>query len=162
VSSITLEFERAFDLPASIVWDALIDPVLLEGWLADATVDPRVGGEYRLAWIAPTHLVPVAGRIVALVEGSLLEISTGGPDRLRFALVDVPGGTRGSATSVRVVVTTALEPRFAPGVIAHWRSNLEQLEELLRGHPVDWANWERDRGVSWGQHLERAHRENLL
>ena len=56
VSSITLEFERAFDLPASIVWDALIDPVLLEGWLADATVDPRVGGEYRLAWIAPTHL----------------------------------------------------------------------------------------------------------
>jgi hypothetical protein len=29
---------------------------------------------------------------------------------------------------------------------------LDQLEELLRGHPVDWANWDRDRMGTWTEY----------
>lgn len=159
VTGQTLEFTRDFDLPPAIVWDALVDPVLLEGWLADAEVDLRAGGGFRLRWIQPNHLAPFRGEIVALAPGEVLEIAGGDSGGLRFDLRAVPGGTRGVGSTLLVTVASPVERRFAPGVIAHWQSNLEQLDELLRGHPVDWANWQRDRGARWVDHLDRAARD---
>jgi len=160
VTGLTLEFTRELDLPRAIVWDALVDPVLLEGWLADAEVEPRVGGGYRLRWIEPDHLAPFAGEIVRMLPGELLEVASPNGERLRFDLRELPGGTRGSGCGLTIGVTSVIEPRFAPGVIAHWQSSLDQLEDLLRGRPVDWANWERDRRASWGDHFDRAVRES--
>jgi uncharacterized protein YndB with AHSA1/START domain len=96
----TVRIERVIDLPRAIVGDALVDPVLLEGWL-----DP----ERRLADF---------------------------PD-VRVATDEVPGGTRGSSTRVSVEVTVP-DPRFSAAIEHTWQTRLDQLENLLRGHPTDW------------------------
>ena len=152
----TLRFRRYIDLPPVIVWDALVDPVLLEGWLASATVDLVVGGVYRLEWIQPYGLLPFDGTIAHVDLGRSLSASTADARSLCFDLGTEPGGTRGTATTVTVTVGGLTHPRFTPAVIAHWESNLEQLEELLRGHPVDWKTWQDDRGHSWAKRVERA------
>lgn len=41
-------------LPITMIHAALLDPTRLQGWLCDrATVDPKVGGTYHLAWSGP-------------------------------------------------------------------------------------------------------------
>jgi hypothetical protein len=54
-----------------------------------------------------------------------------------------------------VTVTGEIEPRLADGVSAAWITSLEQLEDLLRGRPVDWSTWRSDHGDQWTAHLER-------
>jgi hypothetical protein len=41
---------------------------------------------------------------------------------------------------------------------AYWLTDLDQLADLLRGHPVDWAHWERDQADTWSAHLRDAER----
>ena len=49
MSTSELQLSRGYDLPAAIVWDALVDEDLVEGWLAAARIDPQIGGLYWLA-----------------------------------------------------------------------------------------------------------------
>jgi uncharacterized protein YndB with AHSA1/START domain len=153
VSGSTLRFSRDYDLPVEIVWDALIDPDLVAGWLADATIDPRVGGAYDLEWSGPTALAATRGEITALQPFELLAVSTSNIGDLELTLEVLEGGTRGGATRLGVTLVTDVEPRFSASIGAHWLTNLDQLEDLLRGRPVDWANWERDRGPTWRAHF---------
>ena len=46
-----MHFERDFEFSPAIVWDALIDPDLVAGWLAEARIDPVLGGQYSLRWM---------------------------------------------------------------------------------------------------------------
>lgn len=56
-----------------------------------------------------------------------------------YDLVDVPGGTRGTSTRVTLVAPTAADAEH----------RLDLLENLLRGHPADWAaEARRDSGVA--------------
>lgn len=151
-----VDIEREFDLPPAIVWDALIDPVLLEGWLANAVVEPRVGGQYRLDWIEPRNLRPLVGVITELAPTVSLEVHAAAGESVRFELRALKSGTRELSTALRVVLASAVDPRFARAVVAHWQSNLEQLESLLRGHPVDWSTWQQDRGQDWASRVQRA------
>jgi uncharacterized protein YndB with AHSA1/START domain len=96
----TVRIERVIDLPRAIVGDALVDPVLLEGWL-----DP----------------------VLRLTDFHDVRVLTD----------EVPGGTRGSSTRVSVEVTVP-DPRFSAAIEHSWQTRLDQLENLLRGHPVDW------------------------
>ncbi len=136
--------ERDVDLPRTIVWDALVDADLVSGWLGEAVIVPEVGGEYNLTWPQRPDQPPTFGRIVALQHPELLIVDTNDLGMLEFGLDDLPGGTRGTATRVRVEV--GLEDDAQPddsGLLAariadQWRTNLDQLEELLRGRPVDW------------------------
>ncbi|MBC7590190.1 MAG: SRPBCC domain-containing protein, partial [Salinibacterium sp.] len=50
MTNLRLHFERMYEFAPLIVWDALIDADLVSGWLADALIDPRPGGEYTLRW----------------------------------------------------------------------------------------------------------------
>jgi hypothetical protein len=95
-----MRIERVIDLPRVIVGDALVDPVLVEGWL---------------------H--PVL-RLKDFTE-------------VRVSAEEVPGGTRG--TSTRVTVEVAMpDPRFRGAIEQTWQTRLDQLENLLRGHPTVW------------------------
>jgi len=95
-----LRIERVIDLPRAIVGDALVDPVLVEGWL-----DPERGlGDF--------------------------------PD-VRLSTEEVPGGTRGSSTRVTVEIAVP-DPRFRGALLQSWQTRLDQLENLLRGHPTVW------------------------
>jgi len=92
--------ERVIDLPRVIVSDALVDPVLVEGWL-----DPVL------------RLSDFPG--------------------VRLSAEEVPGGTRGTSTRVTVEVAVP-DPRFAAAIEQSWQTRLDQLENLLRGHPTVW------------------------
>ncbi|MEP6479722.1 MAG: SRPBCC domain-containing protein [Rhodoglobus sp.] len=151
-----LVFERVIDLPREIVWDALLDPELVSGWLAEAQIDPRVGGQYDLEWMHPDPFPATSGSITELDPPARLVVATSNAGILAFDLGDLPGGTRGRSTALRLTVTTPIEPAFSRSVRAYWLTDLDQLEDLLRGHPVDWKNWDRDRRESWSQHLDEV------
>jgi hypothetical protein len=104
--------ERVVDLPRAIVWDGLVDPVLVEGWF-----DPElrlVDGEPRV-------------EVLERHDPELLRVRVAGLGELTFSAEELPGGTRGASTLLRF--TAPLEQAD---------ELLDRLEDLLRGHPVDW------------------------
>jgi len=153
VDARTLELERDYELPRAIVWDALVDEDLVSGWLAEAEVDPEPGGRYTLHF---THRDPQAsteGRIIEMDAPNSLLIETREPSTIRFELLPLDGGSRGTSTRLRVSLDVFIDRAFESRLMADWLTNLDQLEDLLRGHPVDWAQWERDRHRAWSTHL---------
>lgn len=151
-----LAFERDFPFAPVIVWDALVDPVLVYGWLGDAVIDPVVGGEYNIRWLNRLGNPESLGRITTLQPLERLTIDTTTVGLLRFELTEIDGGNRGTSTRMLLRVDVAVEKAFAARVRADWLTNLDQLAEVLQGHPVDWASWERDHHETWTQHFEAS------
>lgn len=151
-----LEFKREFEFPPAIIFDALIDPELIAGWLGDADVEPQVGGCYDLVWLTSASFPPTRGTITMLDEPNALDVMTDNRGEFGFRLSEVAGGPRGTSTVLCTNVRVAVDAAFLPRVKADWMSNLDQLEELLRGHPVDWENWDRDRAGIWRSYLATA------
>jgi uncharacterized protein YndB with AHSA1/START domain len=151
-----LVFVRDIEFPTVIVWDAFVDAELVSGWLGEARITPAVGGEFRIEWRHRPTIAPLIGTIVDVHAPERLTIDTIPTGRVWFELAEFPGGSRGTSTRVRVTVDVAIEPVFAARVRADWLTNLDQLEELLRGHPVDWAHWDRDWGSAWSTHLDEG------
>ncbi|MBX3098059.1 MAG: SRPBCC domain-containing protein [Salinibacterium sp.] len=151
-----LIFEREYDFAPVIVWDALLDSELVSGWLAEAAIEPVLGGEYNLRWVNRTALALSVGRITLLKPAELLQVETTSVGRWRFDLAEFEGGNRGTRTRVVLRVTSDVDPAFEARVKADWHTNLDQLDDLLHGHPVDWANWDRDRHEAWARHFDDA------
>lgn len=156
-----LDFARDYDLPASIVWDALVDEDLVEGWLAAAKIEPKQGGLYWLNWQSGGTLGPTTGTIIRFEPPSpnrigRLSVETDNIGTLEFTLTPTPDGTRGSGTFLRLRIHVDTDPRLQASTHAYWQSNFDQLEDLLRGHPVDWSTWQRDRGEAWARYLRGA------
>lgn len=122
-----LRIERVIDLPRAIVWDALVDPVLVEGWLHP--VLRLVGGEPAVELRERVDPAPGAVAVLRARSESLGE--------LRLELTEHAGGTRGSSTTVMVDVQLP-DPRFDSALRQSWQARLDQLENLLRGHPTVW------------------------
>jgi uncharacterized protein YndB with AHSA1/START domain len=152
----TLRFEHEYAFPRVIVWDALVDADLVSGWLAEAEIVPEVGGEYNLQWMNRAGRPASPGRITLLQPLERLHVDTADAGRLEFELAELPGGNRGSSTLLAVTVNVEVEPVFAARVKADWLTNLDQLHDLLYGHPVDWANWGRDMQATWTAHLDEV------
>lgn len=155
-SPVHLEFARELDFAPIIVFDALVDPDLLGGWLADARVEQRVGGAFNLVWLTSSSFPPTHGVITAIEPHHVLEVATDNRGLLRFELQEAKGGARGTQTTVTVSVTVEVDSAFLPRVSADWQGSLDQLEALLRGRPVDWANWDRDRSAAWREYHASA------
>jgi hypothetical protein len=104
---------RVIDLPRAIVWDGLVDPVLVEGWF-----DPVL------------RLVDGEPAVVVLErrDPEILRVRVEGIGELAFEAAELAGGTRGTSTELRVT-----------GAIAGPEELLDRLQDLLRGHPVDWS-----------------------
>ena len=151
-----LVFESDYEFPRVIVWDALVDPVLVSGWLAEATITPQVGGEYNLHWVHRAGQPVTPGRITVMHPLERLDVDTTAAGRLQFELLELPGGSRGTSTRLRVTVDSSGDVVLDAPAKADWLTNLDQLEDLLRGHPVDWSHWDRDRHEAWFQHLDEA------
>jgi uncharacterized protein YndB with AHSA1/START domain len=127
-------------LPHSIekVWAAITEPDELRGWLADADIDLREGGDVELRWLNGDAVL--RGRITRLEPGRLLEYEGEPHGMLRFELAPDGDGTR-------LVFTNAMEaPDYPDVALAGWHTHLDMLEDALGGHPVtDWENWPLDR-----------------
>lgn len=124
-----VRIERLIDLPRVIVWDALVDPVLAEGWLHP--VLRLVGGEPAVELRERVDPAPGVDAVLRVRSEELGE--------LRLGLVECAGGTRGSSTVVAVELQPA-DPRFGPSLRESWQTRLDQLENLLRGHPTVWRS----------------------
>ena len=153
-----LRFEQVYDLPPEIVWDALVDSDLVSGWLAEADIEPRIGGRFDLDW---RHFEPVrvtTGEIVELRELHELVVDTDNFGITTLLLTELASGSRGRSTRLTVVVDALADLQFTPMIAATWRLSLEQLNELLHGHPVDWRLWKAERSARWLELLEEQHR----
>ena len=155
-----LRFERLYALPREIVWDALVDSDLVSGWLAEADVEPRIGGRFDLDW---SHFEPgfrTDGEIIELADLRTLVVDTSNFGWTTFTLDEVEGGPRGSSTLLAVDVHAIADPQFSGMISATWRISLEQLETLLHGHPVNWATWTEDFGAEWQALVTEANRSH--
>ena len=133
-----LVFEQDFDLPRAIVWDGLVDPDLVSGWLGEARITAVPGGAYHLGWLGSVDFPGTEGAITHLSPPERLTVVTAAHGELDFQLSEVPGGSRDTSTRLRLTVTLEIDPAFEPRVRANWAGSLRQLVGLLRGHPVDW------------------------
>ncbi|KZC96146.1 MULTISPECIES: SRPBCC domain-containing protein [Clavibacter] len=153
-------FRRLIDLPAPIVWDAVSDGDMLSGWLAEATVEQREGGDFWFEWmtVPDRSLSSAAGGFVSrfdeerqieytfLHEGDVTA-------RFHLRLEDVPGGPRDRQTELLVTVSGLLPSGIANVLKASWRLHLDLLEDLVHGVPVDWATCEAEHGATWRRYL---------
>jgi len=147
-------FDRDYPEPAEKVWRALVDQRQVGGWLARAVIEPVDGGRYDLVWLSMAGSPKTQGTIVRLSEPRQLVVQTDNRGLLEFQLDELDGGEAG--TRLTVAVHIAVDPVFATRVTADWETSLDQLGDLLQGHPVDWVNWDQERGPGWHEHLRRA------
>ena len=82
----TVDLVRDIDLPRVIVWDALVDPDLVSGWLAQADIEPVAGGIYNLVWTHRPTYADTFGRIALLQHPERLHIDTTNLDQLEELL----------------------------------------------------------------------------
>ena len=139
MSAADLLFERELDLPPVVVFDAFIDPDLVVGWLARASIEPVPGGRYDLEWLGTVAPSATAGIIVDLDAPTTLAIQTDDRGLIEFRLEAVDGGLRGSGTVLRLRVRLEMELAFSGPQRRDWETRLDRLEQLLHGHPVDWG-----------------------
>jgi uncharacterized protein YndB with AHSA1/START domain len=144
-----LHVERLLDFPVAIVWDALTDSVLLSGWLAEVEVDLRIGGRFDLQWLPEQGIGTTYGEIAELDDGVRLRVETSTLGLLTFDVAEERGGTRGTSTLLRITVAAQLAPAQVVDVVATLTTSLDQLVDLLYGHPVDWRDWMYDWHATW-------------
>ncbi|MBI5160095.1 MAG: hypothetical protein HY996_01535 [Micrococcales bacterium] len=129
--------ERRLELPREIVWEALVDPVLAEGWLH------------------PDARLAEASVVTLWDEPAAIESDSPALGHVRISLADLPGGSRDRSTGLAIELLDVPE-RERPAAFAMWSTRVDQLGTLLRGHPVDWDHWERDRRSDYDAYLAEA------
>ncbi|WP_445442276.1 SRPBCC family protein [Clavibacter sp. km1a] len=153
-------FRRLIDLPALIVWDAVSDPDMVSGWLAEASIDQEEGGDFWFEWmtVPDRSLASASGGLVTrFEEGRAIdytflhegEVTA----RFRLRLQEVPGGPRDRQTELGVTVSGVLPAGIANVLKASWRLHLDLLEDLVHGRPVDWTTCEAEHGATWRGYL---------
>jgi uncharacterized protein YndB with AHSA1/START domain len=152
--------ESYFEFSPAILWDALTDPDLVSGWLAPATIDPQLGGEFTLEWAYPTGVRVLTGQLSIFEPYRRIEFADPIGIVITVELTELAAGLRGTSTHVRVAAVTADAASVTAGARADWLTALDQLDELLRGHPVDWSSWSADHLESWTRHLREV--ENTI
>jgi uncharacterized protein YndB with AHSA1/START domain len=163
-----LAFRRLIDLPRGIVWDALVDPVLVAGWLGEADIDAVPGGRFDVRPGAPEGRRPPGlgrGRVAAVTAPEELAVEStadAGARRLRvrFVLEDVPGGPRDRSTALSLTVTPSAPFPHPEDATAAWQTHLDLLPALLHGHPVDWDRWAADCEPEWRAYRSGSGRKH--
>lgn len=134
-----VHFERYLKYPIEAVWTALTEPARMLTWLAEAEVEPKVGGRVQLRWLntkEPTDEILAKGTVTAFEPPHLVEYQTDIHGRLRWAL-----RSEGEGTVLDFTCTIALPADHLLMHLAGWHMHLEHLEESLQGGQVDWPRW---------------------
>jgi uncharacterized protein YndB with AHSA1/START domain len=135
-----LVFQRTIDLPPVIVWDALVDPDLLTGWLGEVRMFPTESPRFHIHWHGVDSRQSTVGRVTAMEAPRRIRVETDNRGRIECMLRSIPGGLRETSTELELRVDSGIEPAFATRARDEWQTSLDRLEALLHGHPVDWAN----------------------
>jgi uncharacterized protein YndB with AHSA1/START domain len=144
-----LRYERRLRHPVDRVWRALTEPDELRGWLAEADLDPRAGGEVELRWLNTDEegsRAVARGTVARWEPPRVVELDTDIHGRLRWELEpDGDGATRLTFT----VEHATLPDEYVTKVRAGWHIHLEHLEAALNGHRVDWDRWDEEHLPRW-------------
>jgi uncharacterized protein YndB with AHSA1/START domain len=122
-----IRIERDLDLPRGIVWEALVDPDLVGGWLHPS--ERLVTGTSPVEFREPDDPT----------EPAVLEVISPSFGDVRVVLRGNEGGHRGEWTRLELTVSDEWGRRSERAAL--WELRFDQLEELLRGRPVDWQSW---------------------
>ncbi|HEY9730874.1 MAG TPA: SRPBCC family protein [Drouetiella sp.] len=138
-----LRFEREVAAPPEEVWQYLTSEKLLATWIADATVDLRVGGRIKLHFDEgddPDDHCKSKDRDVAHDNGGRITVCepnhrltylplapAGGETVLSFTLIPLDGRT------LLVLEHSELPPEFMVAFAAGWHTYLDALGCRLRG-----------------------------
>jgi uncharacterized protein YndB with AHSA1/START domain len=145
-----LRFERHLDHRVDRVWAALTEPDQLVTWLAEAEIDPVVGGDVVLRWRNTDQRAEdqavLHGTITKLVPGSVLEINSDIHGLLRWQLV-----RDGTGCTLRFSSALPAPNDQVMLALAGWHIHLEHLADALDGRPVDWANWMAEHYDRWSE-----------
>lgn len=115
-------FERRIARPVEKVWAAITVPERIADWLAEAQVDLRLGGHYRLRFPGGYGM---DGVITALQPSRLLEYSWPDPEHPR-SVVRITLEPDGDGCRL-TLVQTALSRKTVGGVVGGWHTHLEGL-----------------------------------
>lgn len=137
-----LRFERRLGHPVAVVWEALTTPAGIARWMqADAVVEPRVGGRYRLAFHAFDHVMD--GQVTGwepprLFEYTWPEAEAGGDSLVRVTLE--PDGEGCRLVLLHTLKAGGDLADFASG----WHWHLDGLDDAARGlaRTFDKPRWE--------------------
>ncbi len=133
-----IRFERIFPQPIEQVWQHLSDEKLLPGWIADASVDLRVGGHIELRFRESDDPDGYCkgenvsgGKIIACQAPELLTFVFSSPHAgetiLSYTLKSVDGGT------LFLLDHSELPPELMVAFAAGWHGYIEALAARLRG-----------------------------
>jgi uncharacterized protein YndB with AHSA1/START domain len=134
---IGLRYERSYDASPNEVWAALTEPESIRRWLlADATLEHRVGGVFRLDWSGEEQ---AEGEVRVWEPPRVLEVDWLEPDVRSVLRIEVaPSG----AGALLVLDHRDVTHAAALGMGAGWHAHLELLRELLEGGAPDAESWE--------------------
>jgi uncharacterized protein YndB with AHSA1/START domain len=132
-----LRYERRLAHPAERVWRALTDPDEIVMWLAEAELEPRVGGTVVLRWVNTPERTVARGKVSRFEPPRLLEFDTDAHGVLRWELE-----ADGDATTLRFTATVPTADRESRlSVLAGWQIHLDHLADALEGRAQDWPRW---------------------
>ncbi|MDP3747457.1 MAG: SRPBCC family protein [Phenylobacterium sp.] len=132
-------FERRIGKPIAKVWAAVTVPERIADWLAEAEVDLRVGGHYRLRFPGGYGM---DGVITALQPPQLLEYTWPDPEHPN-SVVRVSLEADGEGCRL-TLVQTALSRKVARGVVGGWHTHLEGLPGAAGGVRTAWTQVRED------------------
>ena len=128
----SLVLEREYPVEIERVWQALVDPARLRGWLGNVVIDARVGGSFEIDFDGEDR---AGGPILCYDPPRVLEFEwgeRGEPSVVRFELEPVASGTR-------LRLTHSLQSAsMARGTCAGWHAHLDLFEAALLGGDAKW------------------------
>jgi uncharacterized protein YndB with AHSA1/START domain len=134
----TVRFSRYLPVPPDEVWDAITSVDRLREWLADSTVDLRVGGRLEFRFEPDDLDQTCTGRILACRRPALLEYEWHWPGEdqsvVRFDLSEDGDGTL-------LLLTHRLLPLDSTaGYGAGWHAYLDILASLFGAPRPQWLS----------------------
>jgi uncharacterized protein YndB with AHSA1/START domain len=133
---LSLRFERTYAATPEEVWHAITEPESMRRWLfADAVLEPRVGGEFRLDWSADER---ASGSVLVWNPPSVLEIEWKEPQISSILHVEIASSEAGT---MLVLDQRNISVEAAIGMGAGWHAHLDALADLVEGGEASEEAW---------------------
>lgn len=121
-----LRFERTYDATPEEVWAAFTDPDSIRRWLfADAVLEPRVGGAFRLVWSENER---TGGAVLVWEPPRALEVEWSEGEMQSILRVEIAASEGGT---MLVLDHRSLTPDVVVGIGAGWHAHLDALDDVL-------------------------------
>jgi len=132
-----LRFEHHYGVTPSEVWAALAEPESIRRWLlADAVLEPRVGGAFSLNWSGGEE---AHGQVRLWEPPSVFEVDWNEPALRSILHIEIAAAESGSTL---VLDHRNVTSEASIGMGAGWHAHLELLSELVEGGDPTAERWQ--------------------